>query len=301
MLKLSDYSEIDIKECRLIKKGKVRDIYQIEDKLLLVATDRISAFDYILPNLIPQKGIVLTKISSFWFNMFKDTVNNHIIETNLEKFPAPLQPYKNMLWGRSVLVKKSEVIPIECVVRGYLAGSGYKEYIKSNSVCAINLPAGLQKGSKLPEPIFTPSTKADEGHDENINEQQAIELIGKDKFEVLKNTSIMIYKKAQEYAAEKGIILADTKFEFGVYNNEIILIDEILTPDSSRFWPMDKYSVGQNPKSFDKQFVRDYLESINWDKQPPVPKLPQNIISKTREKYIEAYIRLTGKNDLAFI
>jgi len=298
MLNLAEYNEIDSKECKLIKKGKVRDIYQIEDKLLLVATDRISAFDYILPNPIPQKGIVLTKISSFWFDMFKDIVNNHIIETNVDNFPAPLQPYKNMLWGRSILVKKSEVIPLECVVRGYLAGSGYKEYLESNSVCGIKLPEGLQKGSKLPEPIFTPSTKAEEGHDENITQQQAIELIGKEKFEFLKKTSLMVYQKGQEYAAERGIILADTKFEFGVYNNEIIIIDEVLTPDSSRFWPMDEYTVGQNQKSFDKQFVRDYLESIDWDKQPPVPQLPEDIITKTREKYIEAYTRLTGENDL---
>ena len=298
MLNLATYNEIDSNDCKLIKKGKVRDIYQVEDNLLLVATDRISAFDYILPNPIPQKGIVLTKISTFWFDMFKDIVNNHIIETNVDNFPASLQSYKDMLWGRSILVKKSKVIPLECVVRGYLAGSGYKEYLKSRSVCGIKLPDGLQKGSKLPEPIFTPSTKAEEGHDENITEQQAIEIIGKDKLEFLKKTSVMIYKKGQEYAAKRGIILADTKFEFGVYNDEIILIDEVLTPDSSRFWPMDEYTVGQNQKSFDKQFVRDYLESIDWNKQPPVPQLPQDIITKTREKYIEAYTRLTGKNDL---
>lgn len=298
MLKTQHYKEFSLKECPLVKKGKVRDIYKVDDKLLLVATDRISAFDYILPNPIPLKGVILTQISSFWFDFVKDIIPNHIISTNVENFPAPLQQYADILWGRSVLAKKASVFPIECVVRGYLAGSGYKEYTQNQSVCGIKLPPGLQKGSELPEPIFTPATKAEEGHDENITAGQAADIIGKDNLNYLRDVSIAIYKKAREFARTKGIIIADTKFEFGLFDDQIILIDEVLTPDSSRFWPVEHYEVGSNPVSFDKQFVRDYLELIDWDKQPPVPELPPHIIRKTAEKYLEAYKWLTGKDDI---
>ncbi len=299
MLKTEEYRELSIPQCPLIKKGKVRDLYQIDEKtLLMVASDRISAFDYILPNPIPQKGIVLSKISTFWFDLFKDIVPNHLLEIDFDKFPDFLQPYKNILWGRSVIVKKTTVFPIECVVRGYLAGSGYKEYTQNGSVCGIKLPEGLKKGSKLPEPIFTPATKAEEGHDENITEEQTVDIIGRENFDFLKKTSISIYDNAQKFAHDKGIIIADTKFEFGKLDDQIIIIDEALTPDSSRFWPIDTYAIGKEQLSFDKQFVRDYLESITWDKKPPVPELPENIITKTAEKYREAYKKLTGKYDI---
>lgn len=299
MLKIEEYQELSIPQCPLIRKGKVRDLYQIDEKtLLMIASDRISAFDCILPNPIPQKGIVLSKISSFWFDLFKDIVPNHLLEINFDKFPDFLQPYRNILWGRSVIVKKTTVFPIECVVRGYLAGSGYKEYTQTGSVCGIKLPEGLKKGSKLPEPIFTPATKAEEGHDENITEEQTVDIIGRENFDFLKKTCISIYDNAQKFAHNKGIIIADTKFEFGKLDDQIILIDEVLTPDSSRFWPIDSYTIGKEQISFDKQFVRDYLESITWDKKPPVPELPENIITKTAEKYREAYKKLTGKDDI---
>ncbi len=299
MLKTMLYNEISVKECPLVKKGKVRDIYKAGDNLILVATDRISAFDYILPNPIPFKGVILTQISNFWFDFVRDIIPNHIISTDVHSFPQAMHTFKNMLQGRSILVKKASVFPIECVVRGYLAGSGYKEYKKNNSVCGIKLPPGMDNGSKLPEPIFTPATKAEEGHDENITAKQAADIIGQDNLAYLQDVSIQIYSKAQKYALTKGIIIADTKFEFGVIDDKIILIDEVLTPDSSRFWPVEHYTVGNNPVSFDKQFVRDYLELIDWDKNPPVPKLPVNIIRKTAEKYLEAYTWLTGKKDLS--
>lgn len=298
MLTIDNYEPITVPECPLIKKGKVRDIYQLGDQLLMVASDRISAFDYILPNPIPKKGIILTKISTFWFDLFKDIINNHIIETDFDKFPGFLKPYKNILWGRSIIVKKANVFPLECVVRGYLAGSGYKEYIGSGSVCGIKLPAGLQKGSKLPEPIFTPATKAEEGHDENITEKQAVNIVGRENFNFLRDTTIKIYETAQRLAVDRGIIIADTKFEFGWIDGKIILIDEVLTPDSSRFWPRENYTVGKEQASFDKQFVRDYLESIQWNKMPPVPQLTQDIIQKTSAKYYEAYKIITGKDDI---
>ena len=299
MLKTQLYKEISVSDCPLVKKGKVRDIYKAGDNLLMVATDRISAFDYILPNVIPFKGVILTQISNFWFDFVQDIIPNHIISTDVSSFPEPLRPFDASLNGRSILVKKATVFPIECVVRGYLAGSGYKEYINSQSVCGIKLPAGLDNGSKLPEPIFTPATKAEEGHDENITAQQAADIIGQDNMAFLRDVSIQIYTKAQKYALTKGIIIADTKFEFGVIDDKIVLIDEVLTPDSSRFWPVEHYKVGENPVSFDKQFVRDYLELIDWDKKPPVPELSDQIIRKTAEKYLEAYTCLTGKNDLA--
>ncbi len=299
MLKTQLYKEISVPECPLVKKGKVRDIYKAGDNLLMVATDRISAFDYILPNPIPFKGVILTQISNFWFDFVQDIIPNHIIANDVDSFPEPLRAFDASLNGRSILVKKATVFPIECVVRGYLAGSGYKEYIQSQSVCGIKLPAGLDNGSKLPEPIFTPATKAEEGHDENITAQQAADIIGQDNMAFLRDVSIQIYTKAQKYALTKGIIIADTKFEFGVIDDKIVLIDEVLTPDSSRFWPVEHYKVGENPISFDKQFVRDYLELIDWNKKPPVPELSDQIIRKTAEKYLEAYTCLTGKRDLA--
>ncbi|MCB1196282.1 phosphoribosylaminoimidazolesuccinocarboxamide synthase [bacterium] len=283
-------------QCPLIKQGKVRDIYQLDNALLMVATDRISAFDFILPTPIHTKGIILTQISLFWFDFFNSAIPNHIIEHDFNAFPEFLQPYKSTLEGRSIIIKKAEVFPIECVVRGYLAGSGYNDYIKTGSVCTIKLPTGLAKGSQLPEPIFTPATKADEGHDENISFEEAAHIIGTENANKLKNMSIEIYSRAREYALTKGIIIADTKFEFGVYNGEIILIDEVLTPDSSRFWPANHYHIGKEQPSYDKQFVRDYLESINWNKKPPVPELPVDIVSKTIDKYKEAYHQLTNKN-----
>lgn len=298
MMKTKEYAELNIPNCPLLKKGKVRDIYQVEDNLLMVATDRISAFDYVLPNPIPNKGIILTQISNFWFDFFKNDIANHLIETDFNRFPSVLQEHRSTLEGRSIIVKKATVFPIECVVRGYLAGSGYKEYTRSQSVCGISLPSGLEKGSQLPEPIFTPSTKAETGHDENITSEQAIEIIGQEAFDYLKNTSLNMYSMAREYALAKGIIIADTKFEFGRIGDEIVVIDEVLTPDSSRFWPVNEYTVGCEQKSFDKQFVRDYLESIQWDKQPPIPELPQNVIKKTTEKYLEAYKLLAGDRPL---
>jgi len=299
MLKIDEYKPLNIKECPLIKKGKVRDLYKIDNnRILMVASDRISAFDYILPNPIPKKGIILSKISGFWFDYFKNTIENHIVNMDFDTFPDFLKPYKSILWGRSIIVRKVNVFPIECVVRGYLAGSGYKDYLQNGAVCGIKLPPGLQKGSKLPDPIFTPATKAEEGHDENITEKQAVNIVGRDNFNYLRESSIKIYEQAREFALNRGIIIADTKFEFGWIDDKIILIDEILTPDSSRFWPVQDYIVGKEQKSFDKQFVRDYLESINWDKNPPVPELPDYIIKQTACKYMEAYTRLTGKTDI---
>ncbi len=272
-------------DLKLFKKGKVRDVYDFQDKLLFVATDRISAFDYILNQGIPNKGRVLTQISLFWFEFLQDVVKNHLITADINQFPEITHKYRNELEGRSLLVKKTELIPIECVVRGYIIGSGWKEYQTNGEVCGIKLPLGLQLAEKLPEAIFTPASKNDEGHDENISFNKMIDLVGKDISEKLRKLSLQIYNKAQKYADQKGIIIADTKFEFGVLNNEIILIDEVLTPDSSRFWSKESYSVGVSPKSFDKQIVRDYLESLNWDKQPPIPDLPQEIIEKTAQEY----------------
>jgi len=280
-------TQIDLPGLPLYKRGKVRDIYDFDDKLLFVATDRVSAFDYILPDGIPDKGKVLTQISVFWFNYLRDIVKNHLISNKIEEFPKVLQPYKEILEGRSLLVKKTELIPIECVVRGFIIGSGWKEYQSNNGVvCGIQLPTNLKLAEIVPEPIFTPAIKNDEGHDENIPFAKMQDLIGKELSNSLKEISLKIYLKAKKYALEKGIIIADTKFEFGMLGNEIILIDEVLTPDSSRFWPKETYAVGSSPISFDKQIVRDYLEGSGWDKNPPVPSLPQEVIAKTAEEYL---------------
>ncbi len=279
------------------KHGKVRDIYELDDKLLIVATDRISAFDVIMTNGIPYKGIVLTQISKFWFDFLQSDVEHHLITDNVSEYPAPFCDYWDQLAGRSMLVKKSQVLPIECVVRGYLAGSGWKEYQDNQTVCGVKLPAGLKQCQKLPEPIFTPATKAELGrHDENISFEKSAEIIGSEAATYVRDKSIEIFKKASDYAESRGLILSDTKFEWGLLNGKIILIDEVLTPDSSRFWPADKYQTGRDQESFDKQFVRNYLESVNFDKSGSGIILPDDIVEKTSAKYIEAYEKLTGKN-----
>lgn len=279
----------------VFRKGKVRDVYDLNDQLLVIATDRISAFDAVMPNGIPEKGKMLTQLSLFWFNLTQSIVQNHLITTNILEYPSILQKYAPILNGRSMLVKKAKLIPIECIVRGYLSGSGWKEYQKTQSVCGIALPAGLKESDKLPTPIFTPSTKEDEGHDQNISFKSAANLIGLELAEKIQKISLALYSTASQYAEQKGIIIADTKFEFGIYQNDIILIDEVLTPDSSRFWPKELYEPGKSQPSFDKQFVRDYLETLSWDKTPPAPALPNSIIEKTQEKYKQAYEQLTGK------
>lgn len=280
-----------------IKSGKVREVFDLGDSLLFVATDRISAFDFIMPNGIPNKGKALTQMSHFWFDATASIVENHRVLGANDPLPASLKPFESQLAGRSMIVKKAKPMPIECIVRGYLAGSGWKEYQKSGTVCGIKLPAGLKESSELPEPIFTPSTKAEEGHDENISYEKAVELIGEDLASQIRKASIGLYTFARNYAKERGIIIADTKFEFGIFNGKLILIDEVLTPDSSRFWPMSEYEPGRSQSSFDKQFVRDYLEkTLKWNKQPPAPTLPEDVVEKTSEKYAEAYNRLTGKN-----
>jgi len=280
------------------KKGKVRDIFDLGDKLVIVTTDRISVFDVVLDDPIPYKGVVLTQLTKFWSEFLKDVIENHIIEFGVDNLSKEFVEHKDILQDRTMVVKKAKVLPIECIVRGYLSGSGWKEYQKTQSVCGIKLPSGLKESEKLPQPIFTPSTKADVGHDENINFEKAAEIIGKDKAEFIKQKSIELYKKAASYAETRGIIIADTKFEFGIdeKTGKIILIDEILTPDSSRFWPKDKYEVGKSQPSFDKQYVRDYTESTGWNKTYPGPKLPEEVIKNTTEKYLEIYKLLTGKN-----
>lgn len=285
--------ETNFTDIGTLKKGKVRDIYDLGDKLLIVATDRISAFDVVLPTPIPNKGKVLTKLSIYWFEQVKDIIENHLIETDVEKFPETLKKYELMLKDRSMLVKKTKVIPVECVVRGYLAGSGWKDYKESGSICGIKLPANLQESEKLPEPIFTPTTKAEVGHDTNITERQLIEIVGEGLAKKLKELSIKIYEKACSIAEKKGIIIADTKFEFGVMDNKIILIDEILTPDSSRFWSKEDYKIGRSQDSYDKQIVRDYLNTLDWDKQYPGPDLPPYIVEKTAKRYEEILKILT--------
>jgi len=277
-------------------RGKVRDIYDLGDKLLIVATDRISAFDVVMANGIPYKGIVLTRISRFWFDFLSSIVEHHLISDNVAGFPEPFRSHAAELTGRSMLVRKVEVLPVECVVRGYLAGSGWKEYQESGTVCRQKLPAGLKQCQKLPELIFTPATKAERGtHDENISFERCVEIIGGDTAQYVRDKSTEIFRKASEYTESRGIILADTKFEWGRVDGRIILIDEVLTPDSSRFWPADKYRPGRDQESFDKQFVRNYLESINFNKSGPGVELPEEIRAKTSDKYIEAYERLTGK------
>jgi len=288
---------ITLGEIKKIKTGKVRELFDLGDQLLLVATDRISAFDHVLPQTIPEKGGVLNSISAFWFNLLSDVIPTHMISIDVDEYPDELKPFKADLEKRSMLVKKTEVVKLECIVRGYITGSGWKEYQKTGKVCGIELPEGLQRAQKLPEPIFTPSTKADDGeHDENIDAKSAVDIVGQEVFDLVSKKSIELYKKASEYALTKGIIIADTKFEFGMLNGEVILIDEALTPDSSRFWPADEYEVGRVQNSFDKQFVRNYLLELEWDMEPPVPNLPEVIVNKTSEKYKEVYTMLTGKN-----
>ena len=276
-----------------VASGKVRDIFAVDEHLLLVASDRISAFDCILPTAIPQKGEVLTRLSTFWFEQF-DFLQNHIVTTDFSDFPVALKPFQFQLEGRSMLVKKAVPLPVECVVRGYLAGSGWKEYVQTQSVCGIPLPKGIEQAGLLPETLFTPSTKAASGHDENISWDECRRLLGDSVAEPVRAHSVRIYETARILAAEKGIIIADTKFEFGLLDGNVILIDECLTPDSSRFWPSAGYAPGMSPPSFDKQFVRDYLETLTWDKTPPAPELPEEIVVRTQAKYIEAYERLTG-------
>ena len=282
---------------KLLKRGKVRDIYDLGDQLLMVATDRISAFDVVMPDAIPEKGKILTQISLFWFGVMETLISNHVVSSDPDNFPEVCRPYVDVLRGRSMLVKKTTPLPIECVVRGYLSGSGWNDYLASGSICGIRLPEGLTESEKLPEAIFTPSTKADIGqHDINIDAEAATKLIGKERFESVKSLSLKIYQKGAEYADKKGIIIADTKFEFGLIGNDLILIDEILTPDSSRFWPKASYLPGGPQKSFDKQYVRDYLISINYDRKPPGPSLPKDVIANTRNKYLEAFNQLTSPN-----
>ncbi|NQU73874.1 MAG: phosphoribosylaminoimidazolesuccinocarboxamide synthase [Candidatus Omnitrophica bacterium] len=281
-------------DLKFFKRGKVRDIYSLGDKLLIVSSDRISCFDVVLPNGIPDKGKVLTALSVFWFDYIKEIIPHHLITADVNNFPEETQKYKDALKDRSMLVKKSEPIPVECVVRGYLSGSGWKEYKKTQSICGVKLPAGLKESAKLPEPIFTPSTKEETGHDMNVTQKHIEDSIGKELAGKLKEISIAIYKKASEYARTRGIIIADTKFEFGMHEGKLILIDEALTPDSSRFWPADVYQPGGPQASFDKQFVRDYLETLDWDKKPPAPNLPEEIITKTIRKYLQARKIIAG-------
>jgi len=288
--------ETDLQGLKLSAQGKVRDIYDLGEHLLIVATDRISAFDVVLPDPIPFKGKVLNQISRFWFEKMGDVVNHHLITTEVDDFPKALQGYRKVLEGRSMLVKKTKPLPVECVVRGYISGSGWKEYQEHGAICGVHLPPHLLESSKLPEPLFTPSTKAEIGtHDENITFEKVGEIIGNDLARRIREISLEVYKKAVKIAESNGIIIADTKFEFGMKDSELLLIDELLTPDSSRFWPWDQYEPGRPQASFDKQFVRDYLISINWDRRPPAPHLPAEIILKTSEKYREAYRKLTGK------
>lgn len=280
---------------KLESRGKVRDIYELDvDKLVMVATDRISTFDVVLPSLIPYKGLVLTGLSVFWFKETKNIISNHLISANFEDFPEELKGHRE-LRGRTMIVKKVEVVPVECVVRGYLSGSAWSAYQKNEPVCGIKLSPGLRESEKLPQPIFTPTTKAATGHDLALTEEELINLIGKEAAERLKEVSLKIYTEAAKRLEEKGIIIADTKFEFGIFDDGLILIDELLTPDSSRFWPKDDFELGRPQKSFDKQFVRDYLTGIGWDKNPPAPELPENIIRETSKKYIEAYEKIIGK------
>jgi phosphoribosylaminoimidazole-succinocarboxamide synthase len=286
----------NFEDLKLLKQGKVRDIYDLEEYYLIVSTDRLSAFDVIMNQGIPNKGQVLTQISKFWFDFSREIIENHVISTEVDEFPDECKKYKEDLEGRSMLVKKAQLIPLECIVRGFISGSGWNDYKKTGTICGINLPTGMVESEKIAEPIFTPSTKAEIGdHDENINFDRAIDLVGKNVFDTIKEISLTVYKKAYDYALNRGIILADTKMEFGMYNGKIILIDELLTPDSSRFWPKDLYEKGRAQMSYDKQYVRDYLLSINFNKKPPAPDLPADVIENTSTKYKEALLQLTGK------
>ena len=284
---------LELPGVRKVASGKVREIFDLGEQLLLVTTDRISAFDCILPNPIPRKGEVLTQLSAFWFERF-DFLENHLVSTEFSEFPEQLRPFEAQLRGRSMLVKKAQPLPVECVVRGYLAGSGWKEYQTQGSVCGIPLPAGLRQAQQLPETLFTPSTKAVSGHDENIGWEECVRLVGSQVAEEVRSHSVRLYEAGRAWAATKGILIADTKFEFGLLDGRVILIDECLTPDSSRFWPAGGYALGMSPPSFDKQFVRDYLETLAWDKTPPAPTLPAEVVEGTSAKYLEAFERLTG-------
>jgi len=287
-------TSIDLPGIRKLRSGKVREVFDLCETLLFVATDRLSAFDVVLPDPIPHKGAVLNQLSAFWFRRF-DTVDNHFVTADFDEFPKELQSFREQLAGRSMIVRKTKPLPAECVVRGYLAGSGWKEYRESQSVCGIKLLGGLQLASQLPEPIFTPATKSESGHDLNIGMDECRKILGDEMAERVRELSLQIYSAGRDHATQRGIIVADTKFEFGVVDGKLLLIDEVLTPDSSRFWPRDQYVVGQSPPSFDKQFVRDYLETLDWDKTPPAPKLPEDVIAKTSAKYVEAFERLTGE------
>jgi phosphoribosylaminoimidazole-succinocarboxamide synthase len=295
-------SVIDLPGIKKLRSGKVREVFDLGETLLFVATDRISAFDVILPNPIPHKGAVLNQLSAFWFRRFENSdmgreqrIDNHFVTAEFAKFPKNLQPFREQLAGRSMIVRKTKPLPVECVVRGYLAGSGWKEYQESQTVCGIKLPVGLQLASQLPEPIFTPATKSDAGHDLNIDWSECCRILGEKVATKGRDLSLQIYSAGRDHAAARGIIVADTKFEFGTLDGELLLIDECLTPDSSRFWPKDQYVVGQSPPSFDKQFVRDYLETLDWDKTPPPPSLPGDVIARTAAKYVEAFERLSGE------
>lgn len=293
-MQTSPLSIIDLPGIKKLRSGKVREVFDLGETLLFVVTDRLSAFDVILPDPIPGKGAVLNQLSAFWFKRF-DRIDNHFITANFDEFPEQLRQFREQLAGRSMMVKKTTPLTVECVVRGYLAGSGWKEYQKTQSVCGIKLPAGLEQAAQLSEPIFTPSTKADQGHDENIDMKECARILGDEMANRVKNLSLEIYSRGRDHAAQHGIIVADTKFEFGTVDGKLLLIDECLTPDSSRFWPRDQYVVGQSPPSYDKQFVRDYLETLDWDKAPPAPKLPDDVIEKTSAKYIEAFEKLTSE------
>jgi len=286
--------DLQLPGIKKLKSGKVREVFDLGQAFLMVATDRISAFDVIMPNGIPRKGQVLTQLSHFWFDRFSGIIPNHLLAKANDPLPQALQPFSSLLSGRSMIVKKAQPLAIECVVRGYLAGSGWKEYRAGRTVCGIALPSGLTESAELPAPIFTPATKAETGHDENISFAEAEKIVGAEIAARVRETSLVLYSKARDYARARGIIIADTKFEFGLHDGALILIDEVLTPDSSRFWPADQYQAGRGQPSFDKQFVRDYLETLDWDKNPPGPVLPPEVVAKTTEKYLDAYQRLTG-------
>jgi len=288
-------TKTELPNLKLFKQGKVRDIYEINDNLLIITTDRVSTFDIVLQDGIPDRGKVLTQLSCFWFDFFKDIVKNHLISADINKFPKDLQKHRAVLDKRTMLVKKCQPIKVECVARGCLAGSGWKEYQKNGTVCGIKLPRGLAESAKLPETLFTPTTKAKTGHDMSLTIQETVNMVGKELTDKLQNLTIKIYEQARRYAEPKGIIIADTKFEFGILDKDLVIIDEMLTPDSSRFWDIEQYRLGISPPSYDKQYLRDYLISIGWDKNPPSPRLPQAVIAMTRSKYLDAYRRLTGK------
>lgn len=298
MMSAATLLQTSLSDLELVRRGKVRDVYGVDDhSLLIVATDRISAFDCVLPTPIQRKGEVLTALSEFWFQRLQDVVPNHLITSDVSQMPESVQQHATELRGRSMLVKRAEVFPVECVVRGYLVGSGWKDYLRTGEVCGHKLPEGLQESAELPEPIFTPSTKAEHGHDMNISEAEVQEMLGEETTTSLRNTSLSLYNKARDYARNRGIIIADTKFEFGRdESGEIILVDEVLTPDSSRFWPLEAYAPGKSQPSFDKQFVRDYLETLSWDKKPPAPAIPSQIADATTGRYLEAYKLITGKD-----